>query len=104
MNSIINISEIGLIVKDAPQVAKQLKEIDIFDSDNDQVTKSSLNFMQDSNNGVFIILTSIGRRWLFSEKKSKIFPLRITLDKQLVLGVDKEGEFFIKKVHDEARV
>ena len=55
MNSIINISEIGLIVKDAPQVAKQLKEIDIFDSDNDQVTKSSLNFMQDSNNGVFII-------------------------------------------------
>ncbi len=27
VNSIINISEIGLIVKDAPQVAKQLKKL-----------------------------------------------------------------------------
>ncbi len=60
--------------------------------------------MQDSNNGVFIILTSIGRRWLFWKRSLRFFPLRITLDKQLVLGVDKEGEFFIKKVHDEASV
>lgn len=97
VNSILNLSEIGLIVKDAPKVAEQLKEIAIFDSDNTPVTNSSLNFMQDSKNGVFIILTSIGRRWLFSEKKSKIFPMKIILDKQFVLGVDKEHEFFIKK-------
>ncbi len=56
--------------------------------------------MQDHNNGVFIILTSIDRRWLFSEKKSKIFPMKITLDEQLIVGVDKEHEFFIKKAHD----
>ncbi|MGN7410185.1 VOC family protein [Sporosarcina sp. SAFN-010] len=97
VNSIINISEIGLIVKDAPMVGEQFKEIDIFDSDNDPVTNSSLNFMQDHNNGVFIILTSMDRRWLFSEKKSKLFPMKIFLDKQLVIGVDKEHEFFIEK-------
>ncbi|MCM3757558.1 hypothetical protein M3197_08650 [Sporosarcina aquimarina] len=97
INSILNISEIGLMVKDAPMVGEQFKEIDIFDSDNDPVTNSSLNFMQDHNNGVFIILTSIDRRWLFSEKKSKIFPMKITLDEQLVVGVDKEHEFFIEK-------
>ncbi|WP_039044260.1 VOC family protein [Sporosarcina sp. ZBG7A] len=97
VNSIINISEIGLIVKDAPMVGEQFKEIDIFDSDNDPVTNSSLNFMQDNNNGVFIILTSMDRRWLFSEKKSKLFPMKIFLDKQLVIGVDKEHEFFIEK-------
>lgn len=100
VNSILNISEIGLIVKDAPLVGEQFKEIGIFDSDNDPVTNSSLNFMQDHNNGVFIILTSKDRRWLFSEKKSKIFPMKITLNEQLVVGVDKEHEFFIEKVHD----
>ena len=98
VKSILNISEIGLIVKDAPMVGEQFKEINIFDSDNDPVTNSSLNFMQDNNNGVFIILTSVDRRWLFSEKKSKIFPLKITFDKQLLIGVDDKHEFFIKKV------
>lgn len=98
VNSILNISEIGLIVKDAPMVGEQFKEINIFDSDNDPVTNSSLNFMQVNNNGVFIILTSVDRRWLFSEKKSKIFPLKIKLGKQLLVGVDDEHEFFIKKV------
>lgn len=98
VDSILNISEIGLIVKDAPMAAEHLKEINIFDSDNDPVTNSSLNFMQDNNNGVFIILTSVHRRWLFSEKKSKIFPMKITLGKQLLVGVDDKHEFFIKKV------
>ncbi|EIT87370.1 hypothetical protein A374_00310 [Fictibacillus macauensis ZFHKF-1] len=98
VNSILNISEIGLIVKDAPMVGEKFKEFAIFDSDNDPVTHSSLNFMQDHNNGVFIILTSVDRRWLFSEKKSKIFPLKITLDHQLLVGVDDEHEFYIKKL------
>lgn len=79
-------------------VGEQLKEINIFDSDNDPVTNSSLNFMQDNNDGVFIILTSVDRRWLFSEKKSKIFPLKIMLDKQLLVGVNDKHEFFIKRV------
>ena len=104
VNSILNISEIGLIVKDAPMVGEQFKEINIFDSDNDPVTNFSLNFMQENNNGVFIILTSIDRRWLFSEKKSKIFPMKITLGKQLVIGVDEEHEFFINKIHDGVHV
>ena len=96
VNNILNISEIGLIVKDAPMVGEQFKEINIFDSDSDLITNSSLNFMQNNKNGVFIILTSIGRRWLFSEKKSKIFPLKITIENQIVLGVDEEHNFFIK--------
>ena len=96
VNKILNISEIGLIVKDVPKVGEQFKEINIFNSDSDPVTNSYLNFMQANNNGVFILLTSINRRWLFSEKESKIFPMKIALDKQLVVGVDGELEFFIK--------
>ena len=63
-------------------VGEQIKKINIFDSDNDPVTNSSLNFMQEINIVVIIILTSIDRRWLFSEKKSKVFPyivLKISL-------------------------
>lgn len=101
VNNILNISEIGLIVKDAPTVGEQLKEINMFESDNEPITNSSLSFMQENKNGVFILLTGTGRRWLFSEKKSNIFPIKIVLDKQFVLGVDEEHEFFIKHI-DEA--
>jgi hypothetical protein len=97
INNILNISEIGLVVKDAPGVGEQLKEINIFESDNEPITNSSLSFMQEKKNGVFILLTSTGRRWLFSEKKSEIFPMEITLTQQLVLGVNEKHEFFIRK-------
>lgn len=96
VNNILNISEIGLIVQDVPKVGEKLKKVHIFERDNDSITNDSLNFMQENNNGVFILLTSIGRRWLFSEKKSKVFPMTIALDKQLVVGIDEELEFFIK--------
>ena len=104
VNNILNISEIGLIVKDAPMVGKELKKVNIFERDSDPITNTLLNFMQEYNNGVFLLLTSIGRRWLFSEKKSVIFPMTITLDKQLVIGVDEEHEFFIRKNHHEVNV
>ena len=94
----MNISEIGLIVKDAPMVGKQLKKMNIFERDNDPITNTSLSFMQENNNGVFILLTSIGRKWLFSEKESKIFPMQITLDNDYVIGVNEEHEFYSRNI------
>ncbi|GGA80561.1 VOC family protein [Ornithinibacillus halotolerans] len=91
----LNISEIGLVVKDAPKVGELLKEFNIYERDNDPITNSSLSFMQDQKNGVFILLTGTGRRWLFSEKKSEIFSMKITLDTNITLGVDDELEFFV---------
>lgn len=104
VNTILNISEIGLIVQDATKVGEQLKKFNIFERDNDPITNTSLNFMQDNNNGVFMLLTSIGRKWLFSEKKSKIFPMKITLGNQIVIGVDEEHEFYLNKLHDGLHV
>ncbi|MBD3107513.1 hypothetical protein IEO70_03970 [Bacillus sp. AGMB 02131] len=95
VNSILNISEIGLVVKDAQIVGEQLQAIGIFESDGDPITNSALNFMQNEKNGIFILLTNAGRRWLFSEKKSEIYPMKLILDKQIVLGVDEKCEFFI---------
>jgi len=98
VNSILNISEIGLVVKDAKSVGEQLEAIGIVTSDGDPIAASSLNFMQDDKNGVFILLTNTGRRWLFSDKKSEIFPLKITLDNHIVLGVDERSEFFVERI------
>jgi len=98
VNSVLNISEIGLVVKDAKRVGEQLEAIGILESDGDPISNSSLNFMQENKNGVFILLTNTGRRWLFSDKKSEIFPLKITLEKDIVLGVDGKLEFFIERI------
>ena len=98
VNSVLNISEIGLVVKDAKRVGEQLEAIGILESEGDPISNSSLNFMQEHKNGVFILLTNTGRRWLFSDKKSEIFPLKITLDKDFVLGVDEKLEFFIERL------
>lgn len=98
VNSVLNISEIGLVVKDAKRVGEQLEAIGILESEGDPISNSSLNFMQENKNGVFILLTNTGRRWLFSDKKSEIFPLKITLEKDIVLGVDEKLEFFIERI------
>lgn len=94
-NSIYNISEIGLVVKDAPEVGNKMNEYGLYERDNDPISNSTLSFMHDRSKGVFVLLTGIGRRWLFSEKKSKLFPLEITLDNGLTLGVNKDLQFFI---------
>ena len=65
VNNILNISEIGLIVKDAPMVGEKLKKFTIFERDNEPIINTLINFMQEHNNGVYILLTSTGRRWLF---------------------------------------
>ncbi|WP_284140257.1 MULTISPECIES: VOC family protein [unclassified Virgibacillus] len=101
VHQILNVSEIGLIVKDAPSVGEQFKKISAYKSDDKPISNDSLSFMKAKDNGVFVLLTGEGRRWLFSEKKSKIFPLRITLRNQYILGVDDRHEFFITKKNDE---
>jgi len=98
VNNILNISEIGLVVKDAKRVGEHLAAIGILESEGGPISHSSLNFMQENKNGVFILLTNTGRRWLFSDKKSEIFPLQIVLDKDNVLGVDEKLEFFIERI------
>ena len=74
VNTILNISEIGLVVQDAPKVGEQFKKVNIFERDNDPITNTHLNFMQENNNGVFILLTS--------------------------MGVDEELEFLIRNIVD----
>jgi catechol-2,3-dioxygenase len=77
IDSVINISEIGLTVNDAISAGTRLIEIGIKERDNKTLSQTSLNFMGEKSKGIFIILNQPGRRWIFSDKISAIFPLEI---------------------------
>ena len=77
IDNVINISEIGLTVNDAISAGTRLIEIGINERDNNPLSQTSLNFMGDKSKGVFIILNQPGRRWIFSDKISAIFPIEI---------------------------
>lgn len=78
--SILNISEMSLTVVDAIKTAEKLIDLGIKERDGDPISNSSLNFMGKSATGPFLLLTQPGRRWIFSNKLSAIYPIEIVLD------------------------
>ncbi len=94
--SILNISEIGLTVEDAIDTCNKLMEIGIHERENGDLTSTSLNFMGEKSKGIFIIVNQPGRRWIFSDKQSAIFPLEIitTDDRKIVVNSEKQFEIF----------
>lgn len=96
IESILNISEIGLTVDDAIDACNRLIEIGIHEREHGDLTSTSLNFMGEKSKGVFIIVNQPGRRWIFSDKKSAIFPLQITTTNEriIVVNSDRQLEIF----------
>ena len=97
INSILNISEIGLIVDDVIKAGEKLKKAHIFQRDHKPLNEKFLNFMGVRELGIFILLAHPGRRWLFSDKYSTIFPLEMTVENGRKLIVNNEGEFIIEQ-------
>lgn len=95
-DSILNISEIGLIVVDAVNIGNKMIQNKIYERDKKTISNHYLNFMGIKSKGIFVILAQPGRKWLFSEKYSAIFPLEIELDNNKVLKVNLDKEFKIE--------
>ncbi|MEK4671053.1 VOC family protein [Niallia sp. FSL R7-0271] len=95
--SILNISEIGLVVEDVMQTGQEMINNGIFERDNNSISDKYLNFMGKKHKGIFVILAQPDRKWLFSEKYSAIFPLEIVLDNNKILIVNTKNEFLIKE-------
>ncbi|MEH7236668.1 VOC family protein [Bacillus sp. JJ1562] len=77
IESVLNISEIGLTVDDAIRAGNRLIDIGIHERDNEPLSQASLNFMGEKSKGIFIILNQPGRRWIFSDKDSAVYPIEI---------------------------
>ncbi|MED4056027.1 hypothetical protein P4654_18095 [Niallia taxi] len=95
-DSILNISEIGLIVEDAVNIGNKMIQNKIYERDKKTISNHYLNFMGIKSKGIFVILAQPGRKWLFSKKYSAIFPLEIELDNNKVLKVNVDKEFKIE--------
>lgn len=63
--------------------------------DNYPLSATSLNFMGDSTTGVFILLIQPGRRWIFSDKISAVYPLEITLSTNDRIIINDDNELVI---------
>jgi len=96
IKSIQKLSEMSLVVHDKMPVANLFITNRIVARNDSEVTStSSLAFMSDNKTKVYLLLANPNRKWLFSEKKSKVFPIDITLDSGINLGVNNENEFYI---------
>lgn len=94
--SLIGLSEMSFAVHDKITIAKQLKEVGIVDRSSQEVAAEGLTFMSDTKTKVYLLLTSENRKWLFSEKVSKCFPVEITTDIGLKLSLNENSVLTIQ--------
>ncbi len=86
---VVEISEIGLSTNNIEKYAEELLAIGITQTGDEPLSYSEfLNFMGKYEEGVFILLGPVGRRWLFSGKLAVEAPIIISTD----LGVVKNLE------------
>ncbi|WP_259347293.1 hypothetical protein [Niallia taxi] len=84
------------MVEDAVNIGNKMIQNKIYERDKKTISNHYLNFMGIKSKGIFVILAQPGRKWLFSEKYSAIFPLEIELDNNKVLKVNVDKEFKIE--------
>ncbi|MEI2401241.1 hypothetical protein, partial [Paenibacillus phytohabitans] len=94
IESVLNISEIGLTVDNAMSTGNRLIDIGIQQMNNASLSQTSLNFMGDKSKGIYIILNQPGRRWIFSDKVSVVYPIEIltTEGSRIIVNSDKVVE------------
>ncbi|WP_176466444.1 VOC family protein [Terribacillus saccharophilus] len=83
-NNVLSISEINLSTDQILQYVQKMKEFGIPVRDEEIPTLSSINFMGEYEDGAFILLGPLDRRWIFSQKTSISSPTLIHTDRGLV--------------------
>ncbi|MFT8320408.1 MAG: VOC family protein [Bacillus sp. (in: firmicutes)] len=84
-NNVLSISEIGFSTNELKKYAQQMQALGIPVRHNKQLYQDTyLNFMGEYEDGAFIILGPIGRRWIFSDKASIAAPVVVHTDRGIV--------------------
>ncbi|WP_397538457.1 VOC family protein [Rummeliibacillus pycnus] len=84
IDHILSISEISLTTANVRETAGKLDKIGIPIRDGKELKKMSLNFIGEFEDGAFILLGPIGRRWLFSTKNAIQAPIIIQTNKGII--------------------
>lgn len=84
-NNVLSISEISLTTNRIKDMAERLKEMNIPLRDHEELSVDKyLNFMGEYDDGAFILLGPVGRRWLFSPKLAMESPVTIYTDRGVI--------------------
>ena len=79
---LVGISEIGVSASDMRTVLDELMEMGITPRNNQKIHEHTyLNFMGEAEDGNYIIVGPVGRRWIFSDKPGKVTPIIIRTDR-----------------------
>lgn len=85
---VLSISEINLSTDRILEYADKMKEIGIPVRDERDISLSSITFMGEYEDGAFILLGPLNRRWIFSHKTSISSPVLIHTDRGLVTNME----------------
>lgn len=97
-NQVLNISEINLTTNDVVSIGNQLINFGIPARDNESLHKDFLNFMGERKDGAFLLLGPEGRRWIFSDADSKVYPLSIDINNEKRVSLNEKGEIDLREI------
>ena len=82
LQNLIGISEIGVSASDMRLVLDELMAMGIHPRNNQETHEHTyLNFMGEAEDGNYIIVGPVGRRWIFSDKPGREAPVIIKTDR-----------------------
>lgn len=82
---VVDISEIGLTSQDIKKDIERIQKLGISSKNNEPISYDQyLNFMGDYEDGVYIIVAPVGRRWIFSNKKGIVAPIFIKTNRGII--------------------
>lgn len=90
--SLIKMSEMSIVVPDKPKALPMLYNINIYERSNQEVEPDGLTFMGDLVDATYLLFVNEGRRWFFSQKQSKAYPLKIQLTNGAIIWIDEQLE------------
>ncbi|WP_075035962.1 VOC family protein [Halobacillus dabanensis] len=86
-----DISEVSLTVANVLEAMGELERSGLKSRDNEPIQRTCLNFLGDNGTHSYLLLVERGRRWIFSDQVSEIYPLEVYVDGKGSLTVDKQG-------------
>ncbi|TQR20128.1 glyoxalase [Psychrobacillus vulpis] len=94
MDSLLNLSEIGVTTPHVVEVGEQLQDIGIPISGHVEIEANELNFL--GSGDTYLLLVPPKRRWYFSKHLGETHPLEIELTKGERLILSEEGKMNIQ--------
>ena len=95
--SLIKMSEMSIVVPDKQKALPSLHHIDIYERSNNDVEYDGLTFMGDVKDATYLLFVNEGRRWFFSQKPSKSYPVKIQLTNGATIWIDEQLQLHSSK-------